>query len=91
MCIYTLCCYHNVDYPAQEPERAGQAPNTLVIHFRSDLLRLRFGPQVFHRSNSLLSEVIAPIVARHLATTTYQLPSLADLKHVISKWRPPAS
>merc|ERR1712079_915333 len=51
------CCYHSVDYPAQELEKAGQPPNTLVIHLRSNLFRMRYAPPVFWKSNALMKEV----------------------------------
>jgi hypothetical protein len=83
------CCYHSVDYEEQGLEAACQPPNTLVIHLRSDILRLRHGPRVFHKSNLLMSEVIAPTVAKFLAKHPLQLPSLADVMFVMRKWEPP--
>ncbi|CAE8639860.1 unnamed protein product [Polarella glacialis] len=83
------CCYHSVDYPKQFAEGAGQPPNTLVIHLRSNILRMRHGPAIFHKSNALMSDVIAPLVAKHLAADPLQLPSMADVQHVLAKWNVP--
>jgi len=83
------CCYHSVDYAEQELEPPGKPPNTLVIHLRSNILRTRHGPCVFHRSNLLMSEVIAPIVAKFLAKHPLHLPSMSDVEYVIKKWEQP--
>merc|ERR1711865_524230 len=55
------CCYHSVRYESQAQEEAQQPPNTLVVHLRSDLMRLRHGQRVFHRSNKFMADVVAPV------------------------------
>ena len=80
------CCLHSVHYDSQPKEAVNQPPNTLTIHLRSDLFRSRHGPSVFHKSNRLLAEVVAPIVARHLASEPFQLPSMQEIDRVIGMW-----
>jgi len=80
------CCVHSVTYEKQVREQCGEPPGTLVIHLRSDLMRLRHGPSVFYRSNALMAEVVAPIIARHLAAGPWQLPTLSDLNQVLATW-----
>ena len=81
------CCYHSVDYPAQDLERPAQPPNTLVIHLRSDILRQRHGARMFWKSNQLMSETLGPCVAQSLARDPLELPSMSDLSHVVRSWK----
>ncbi|CAE8672411.1 unnamed protein product [Polarella glacialis] len=91
------CCYHSVSYEAMGDEAAaststtttatttppgsGSPPPTLVAHFRSDLLRLRAKPQDFHKSNRLLSQLLAPAVAELLQREPlFRLPNLAQVR-----------
>lgn len=72
------CCIHSVSYP---PQRAADHElQLLVIHFRSDLLRMRAKPQMFHGSNAMLSEALSPAVAKFLERSPFVLPSLQQVR-----------
>eukprot|EP00929_Paragymnodinium_shiwhaense_P059648 TRINITY_DN29867_c0_g1_i1.p1 TRINITY_DN29867_c0_g1~~TRINITY_DN29867_c0_g1_i1.p1 ORF type:complete len:608 (+),score=144.64 TRINITY_DN29867_c0_g1_i1:181-2004(+) len=85
------CCYHSVAYKGEQEDDDGAAsaamdtdgsqpfPSTIIVHLRSNMLRLRNAPQWFHRSNKLLSN-LAPVVARMLAAAPLELPSLLDIQ-----------
>jgi len=80
------CFYHSVRYEAQGGSMTSQLPSdivggpeTVVLHLRSNILRLRSNPSTFKASNRMLSECLAPAVAQALAAEPIVLPSLADV------------
>lgn len=64
-------------------------PSTIVIQFRSDLLRRRAKPQDFPQSNRMLAECLAPVVARFLAVNPLRLPRLEDVRAAEAQLGPP--
>ena len=54
-------------------------PNTLAIHFRSDVLRRRSGQQWFHQSNEMLARTLAPVVSDAMSSAPLRLPSLGEV------------
>jgi len=76
------CCYHSVAYNEEvEAAADGDAPpSTIVVHLRSNFFKHRARPQWFHQSNRLLSEALAPAVARALAEDPLELPGLAEVR-----------
>mmetsp|Transcript_148601 Transcript_148601/g.475826 ORF Transcript_148601/g.475826 Transcript_148601/m.475826 type:complete len:169 (-) Transcript_148601:13-519(-) len=67
------------DAPPTAGGASGRA-GTMVLHLRSNILRLRSNPSTFKASNRMLAEVLAPLVARSLAEDPLVLPTLADVR-----------
>lgn len=89
------CCYHSVAYgdvegqvrfdPSGMPAPAlrsvlGEWPSTIVVHLRSEVMKKRCQPAWFHKSNQILAEVLAPLVAQALARDPLVLPGLQEVQ-----------